>query len=647
MFIFNANCSYIPLKYFYFWHMLFTRENTPRWLIFVIDLAIAMGSVMLAYLLRFNFAIPLSELKPLPQILLYMAFVRSVSFVIARSYAGIIRYTSTGDALRVFGTVLGGSITFSVTNLITYFFIGNYFFIPFSIIIIDFLATSFGMITFRLVVKLAFLELQHPEREKVNVIIYGAGEAGIVAKRTLDRDAGTRYKVIAFIDDNPRKQGKKLEGVDILGSNKLDSLLASNTISQIILAIMHFEPVKKQALVDKCLTYDTKVLTVPPMIRWINGELSFNQMRKINIEELLERDEIKLDKQRIALEITGKTILITGAAGSIGSELVRQLVRFAPRKLLLIDQAETPLHYLELESYEFRQGPVTEFILCDIANRDRMRNIFEKYHPELVYHAAAYKHVPMMENNPIEAVLTNINGTRLIADLSVEFGVEKFIMISTDKAVNPTNVMGASKRIAEIYTQALNQKSVTRFITTRFGNVLGSNGSVIPLFKSQIEKGGPITSTHPEVTRFFMTIPEACQLVLEAGAFGKGGEIFIFDMGKPIKIIDLAKKMIQLSGLTPGKDIQIRFTGLRPGEKLYEELLNIEENAIPTHHPLILIAKVRESDLAEVRQDIDILTDHVTAGTEYDIIRKMKHMVPEYISQNSVYEQLDVGFTGN
>jgi FlaA1/EpsC-like NDP-sugar epimerase len=621
--------------------VLITRENTPRWLIFVIDLIIAVSAVLLAYLLRFNFAIPSSELKPLPQIVLYMALVRSVSFVIARSYAGIIRYTSTGDALRVFGTVLGGSFAFVITNLVTFYFIGSYFFIPFSVIIIDFLATSFGMITFRLIVKLAFLELQHPEGDKVNVVIYGAGEAGITAKHTLDRDAGTKYKVLAFIDDHNSKQGKKLEGVDIFSPDKLDNLLATNKVAQIILAIMHFDPAKKQELVDKCLTYNTKVLTVPPMIRWINGELSFNQIKKINIEDLLERDEIKLDEKRIADEITGKAILVSGAAGSIGSEIVRQIARFAPRQLILIDQAETPLHYLELETLEYLVGSGVEFILCDISNEPRMRKIFDTFRPDMVYHAAAYKHVPMMESNPAEAVLTNIRGTRTIADLSVEFGVKKFIMISTDKAVNPTNVMGASKRIAEIYTQALDKTNDTRFITTRFGNVLGSNGSVIPLFRNQIEKGGPVTITHPEVTRFFMTIPEACQLVLEAGAFGKGGEIFIFDMGKSMKIVDLAKKMIQLSGLTPGKDIQIKFTGLRPGEKLYEELLNVEENTIPTHHPLILTAKVREFSLTEIRHDIEELTAMVPTCSNFDIIRKMKLMVPEYKSQNSVYEKLD------
>jgi FlaA1/EpsC-like NDP-sugar epimerase len=621
--------------------MLITRGNTPRWLIFFIDIAITISAVILAYLLRFNFSIPEKDLVPLPRVLLYTLLIRSVSFVIARTYAGIIRYTSTGDALRVFATVFTGSVFFAITNIFTYYFLGNFFFIPFSIIIIDFLATSFGMITFRLIVKMAFLEIQHHESEKVNVVIYGAGEAGITAKRAFDRDAGTKYNILAFLDDAKGKQGKKLEGIDILSPAKLDNLLATNTVAQIVLAIMHFDPLRKQELVDKCLAYNTKVLTVPPMIRWINGELSFNQLKKINIEDLLERDEIKLDEKRIAQEITGKAILVSGAAGSIGSEIVRQIARFSPRQLILIDQAETPLHYLELESYEYNRGSGVEFILCDVANEARMRRIFNTFHPDMVYHAAAYKHVPMMESNPAEAVLTNVRGTKIIADLSVEFGVKKFIMISTDKAVNPTNVMGASKRIAEIYTQSLDKVKNTRFITTRFGNVLGSNGSVIPLFRSQIEKGGPVTITHPEVTRFFMTIPEACQLVLEAAACGKGGEIFIFDMGKSVKIIDLAKKMIQLSGLILGKDIQIKFTGLRPGEKLYEELLNTGENALPTHHPLILTAQVREFSLAEIQSDIEDLIAMVPSGSNFDIIRKMKQVVPEYISQNSVYEELD------
>ena len=641
MFIFYGNCSYVKVNNLYFWSMILTRENTPRWLIFLIDLAIALSAVILAYLLRFNFAIPASELKPLPQILLYMMLIRSVSFIVARSYAGIIRYTSTGDALRVFGTVLAGSIAFALTNLVTFFLIGHFFFIPFSVIIIDFLATSFGMISFRLVVKLVFLEFLHTDREKVNVLIYGAGEAGITAKRTLDRDAGTNYKVLAFIDDSTNKQGKKLEGVDILGPDKLDNLLASNTISQIILAIMHIDPFKKQELVDKCLAYNTKILTVPPMIRWINGELSFNQIKNINIEELLEREEIKLDVARIAQEISGKTILVSGAAGSIGSEIVRQIARYGPRQMVLVDQAETPLHYLELETLAANPDSRAEFILCDICNESRMQKIFDAFKPDVVYHAAAYKHVPMMESNPAEAVLTNIRGTRIMADLSVASGVKKFIMISTDKAVNPTNVMGASKRVAEMYTQALNSEKGTRFITTRFGNVLGSNGSVIPLFRNQIEKGGPITITHPEVTRFFMTIPEACQLVLEAGAYGQGGEIFIFDMGKSVKILDLAKKMIQLSGLILDKDIQIKYIGLRPGEKLYEELLNVEENTITTHHPLILAAKVRPCEAEAVRSDIDELTAMVALRNNFDIIRKMKQMVPEYKSMNSVYEKLD------
>jgi FlaA1/EpsC-like NDP-sugar epimerase len=619
----------------------FTRQNTPRWLILLIDLAIVSGSVLLAYLIRFNFSIPGSELKVLPQVFGCIFIIRAGSFLIARSYAGIIRYTSTSDAVRVFVTIFSGSALFVGINLVTYFLIHRFFFFPFSIIIIDFLITCMAMITFRMVVKMAFIELQHPERTNVNVIIYGAGEAGITAKRVLDRDASTKYKLVAFLDDDPGKVGKKLEGIDIVNPDKLKDLLESNAVGQVILAIMHFEPQRKQDLVDLCLEHEVKVLTVPPMMEWINGELSFNQIKKIKIEDLLERDEIRLDDRQIRSELTGKTIIITGAAGSIGSELARQIMNFHPGNLFLVDQAETAMHQLELEFTENYRDRHFRFLIADIRDTSRMDNIFRESKPDIIYHAAAYKHVPVMESNPSEAILTNVNGTRILADLAIKYGTQKFIMISTDKAVNPTSVMGASKRMAEIYTQSLNRSGDPRFITTRFGNVLGSNGSVIPLFRNQIEKGGPVTVTHPEITRYFMTIPEACALVLEAGSMGKGGEIFIFDMGKSVRIVDLAKRMISLSGLTLGKDIQIRFSGLRPGEKLYEELLNSKENTIPTHHPRILIAKVREYDAAEVALRMDELIGLARTGQEKAVVQKMKAIIPEFKSQNSIFEELD------
>jgi FlaA1/EpsC-like NDP-sugar epimerase len=570
-----------------------------------------------------------------------MVFIRASSFIIARSYAGIIRYTSTSDALRVFLTVLSGSVIFAITDLITFFLINRHFFIPFSIIIIDFLITCMVMVTFRMVVKIAFLELKRPERIHVNVIIYGAGEAGITAKRVLDRDASTKYKLIAFLDDDPGKVGKKLEGIDIVSPDKLNDLLETYTVGQVILAVQRYDTQRKQELVDLCLEHEVKVLTVPPMMEWINGELSFNQIKNIRIDDLLEREEIHLDDRQIRAELTGKTIIITGAAGSIGSELARQIMKFHPLNLLLIDQAETSMHQLELEFTENYRDRYPRFLLADIRNASRMGNIFNESKPDIIYHAAAYKHVPVMESNPSEAILNNVNGTRILADLAIKYRSKKFIMISTDKAVNPTSVMGASKRIAEIYTQSLNRDGEPRFITTRFGNVLGSNGSVIPLFRSQIEKGGPVTVTHPEITRYFMTIPEACALVLEAGTMGKGGEIFIFDMGKSVRIIDLAKRMISLSGLTLGKDIQVRFTGLRPGEKLYEELLNSKENAIPTHHPRILIAKVREYNAGEVAHQIEELIRLAGSGHEKEVVRKMKAIVPEFKSQNSIFEELD------
>ena len=621
-------------------NILSLRRNTPRGIIWLIDMLIVLGSIILSYLLRFNFDIPPSEIKPFPILIPWILSVRGISFLISRTHAGLIRYTSTADGQRVLFTLLLGSIVFGLTNIATWFTL-HWFMIPTTIIMLEFLITTVGMILFRTSVKIAWLESQNPGGRRVDVIIYGAGEEGINAKHVMDRNAAAKYRVIAFIDEDKGKQHKKLERVDILPPSKLELLLRDRTIAQLILAYHPVDPAYKQELVDLCLKYNTKVLAVPPAIHWVNGQLSFSQIRQVNIEDLLEREVIELDTDDISQYLHNKVVMITGAAGSIGSEIVRQVARYEPARLILIDYAETPLHTLDLECIDFIKGPAINFILGNVCNALRMRSLFVQYKPEIVFHAAAYIHVPVQEAHPGEAVFTNVHGTRVMADLSMEFGVQKFIMISTDKAVNPTSVMGASKRIAEIYCQAMNKFNKTCFITTRFGNVLGSSGSVIPLFRQQIEKGGPVTVTHPEVTRFFMTISEACRLVLEAGALGKGGEIFIFDMGKPVRIVDLAKRMIQLSGLEAGKDIQIVYTGMRPGEKLYEELLNLHENTLPTHHPLIMIAKVREHEPEQVRADIDDLVKLTMNPDDMEVVRKMKEIVPEYISQNSVYEVLD------
>jgi len=621
--------------------MFIFKRNTPSWIILVIDIVICLFSVILAFLLRFNFSIPPSVKTDLPLVLGIMLSVRLISFLITRSYTGVIRYTSTDDATRIFLVTFFGSICFGLVNVFTYYVYGRIFIIPFSIIIIDFLVTTFVMISLRMLVKIAYAEYLNPNRDKTNVVIFGAGEAGVIAKGALDRDAGSKYKVIAFFDDNEKKVGKKLVNIPIYAADKIPEILSSNTVAHLILAVQKMNPARKQELIETCLANNTKVLSIPPVSRWINGELSFKQIKKVKIDDLLERDVINLDKHKISAELADKIILITGACGSIGSEMVRQIAEFPHKRIIIIDQAESALYNLEVELAEKYKTSHFEFILADIKNEARMRRIFEHFKPSIVFHVAAYKHVPVMEENPYEAVTTNIKGTKIIADLSIEFGIEKFVMVSTDKAVNPTNVMGASKRIAEMYVQTLNRKGFTKFITTRFGNVLGSNGSVIPLFNEQISKGGPVTITHPDITRYFMTIPEACQLVLEAGSMGNGGEIYIFDMGESVKIVDLAKKMIKLSNLTLGKDIQIIYTGLRPGEKLYEELLNNKENTIATHHPKIMIAKVSESDESIFTTKINELIALIAKQDNFELVKKMKEIVPEYKSQNSVYEKLD------
>ncbi len=615
---------------------------TPRWIVLAIDSAIVFVALVMSYLLRFDFSIPAVEYATFGVVIPLVLGTRIVSFIIARIPWAIVRYMSQRDAMRILITIISGTVFFYAFNQVTYRFINGTYYLPHSIILIEFLTTTFGLISSRLIYKALYTEIKNPSREKANVIIYGAGESGLITKRTLDRDAGSNLRVTAFVDDDESKSGRKLEGSTIYHTSKLASLLEKKDIEQLIISIQNISAARKEEIVEVCLSHNTKVLNVPPVTNWINGQLSLRQMRKIQIEELLGRDQITLDEKNISDQLKGKRILITGAAGSIGSEVARQVARFKPSMLVLLDQAESPLYELEMECLENYPDVKSEVVMADVRNPERMKRVFEHFNPQIVYHAAAYKHVPMMELNPSEAILTNVLGTQIVADLSLQAKVEMFVMISTDKAVNPTSVMGASKRIAEIYVQSLNKQfRSTRFVTTRFGNVLGSTGSVIPRFRQQIENGGPVTITDPEITRYFMTIPEACRLVVEAGCMGKGGEIFIFDMGKSVKIIDLAKKMIALSGLELGKDIDIVVTGLRPGEKLYEELLNNKENSVPTHHEKILIAKVQEYDYATVKKDVDELVSLFDLQNNAAIVSKMKAMVPEYVSNNSEYERLD------
>lgn len=620
---------------------LFWQYNLPRWSILIIDTLVCAFALSLAFLIRFDFnSMPVADAANLPYDYLIVLLIRFSSFAISKTYKGVVRYTSSRDTVRISSVILAGTFIIFVLNLLGYLYLERYL-IPNSVIIIDALVSLFLMISSRLAVKALYSELKNPAKDKLNVLIYGAGESGIITKRTLDRDAAIKYRVIGFVDDDHKKHGRSFEGVFVSSPDKLGELIKEYAVEFVIISIQKLSIRKKNEIADLCLANNIRVLNVPPAAKWINGELSFNQIKSIRIEDLLERDPIRLDEAAIGEKLRDKIILITGAAGSIGSELARQCLRFNPKKLYLLDQAESPLHELNLEFADRTDSPDYEVVMADVRNEDRMRNVFRTFVPDIVFHAAAYKHVPMMENNPSESLLTNVLGTKIAADLANEFNVERFVFVSTDKAVNPTNVMGASKRIAEIYIQSLGKNSSTKFITTRFGNVLGSNGSVIPRFKKQIEAGGPITITDPEITRYFMTIPEASQLVLEAASMGKGGEIFVFDMGESVRIVDLARKMIQLVGLKEGKDISIIYTGLRPGEKLYEELLANAENTLSTHHSQILIGKVREYAYEEVKVIIENLIKSFDTQNNELIVQRMKELVPEFKSNNSIFQKLD------
>ena len=472
-------------------------------------------------------------------------------------------------------------------------------------------------------------------------MIYGAGAAGIIAYNALHQDVNTEYHVVAFIDDDMSKVNQELNGVPVMRVRKVldPKFIKQKEVTQLIIAIPSIRIKHKQAISTRALDLGLTVKAVPHVTTWLNGSFSSNQIQDIKIEDLLEREPIKMDNINIVREVVDKVVLVTGAAGSIGSEICRQLMLYKPKKVILLDQAESPMYDLQFELKNTYKNDLDrmEFVIANVKDRPRMEEVFELYHPQLVYHAAAYKHVPFMEENPYEAVYVNVFGTRNIADLAIKYGVQKFVMISTDKAVNPTNVMGATKRMAEIYIQSRSTDQ-THFVTTRFGNVLGSNGSVIPLFKKQLAAGGPLTVTHKDIIRYFMTIPEACNLVLEAGAMGEGGDIFVFDMGKPVKIYDMARKMIQLSGL---HNIEIKEIGLRPGEKLYEELLATKENNIPTYHPKIMRAQVRRYPIEAIDAEYNQLWDILETMDDMKIVGKMKSIVPEFLSNNSVYCKLD------
>jgi FlaA1/EpsC-like NDP-sugar epimerase len=600
--------------------------------------------MVVAYLIGHNLNLDLISVRELSSNLLVLSVLNTLIFFNFKTYSGIVRYTGVQDAFRVTFSLLVSTGILGFLSLVSLANDKTFISLPLVTLIVYAIFSFLNLISYRVLVKYAFNYLRNSKMTPKNVIIYGAGEAGFATKRVLDHDISSKIRVVAYIDDNPRKESKVVDGVRIYAYEDLDQLLKMYDIDEIIISTFSVPASRRSQLIETCLDQNITILTVPPLDKWINGQFSKRQLQTIRIEQLLERDPIKLNQEQLDKQITGKRVLVTGGAGSIGSEIVRQLLNFNPATIIVCDQAETPLHELELELKATNKNTKLVFFLGDVRNKARMMELFETFRPQIIYHAAAYKHVPMMELSPAEALLTNVGGTRLIADLSLQFKAQRFVMVSTDKAVNPTNVMGASKRLAEIYVQSLSRREgiETRFITTRFGNVLGSNGSVVLRFKDQIAKGGPVTVTHPNIIRYFMTIPEASQLVLEAGAMGEGGEIFVFDMGKPVPIVDLARKMIRLSGLVPNIDIEIKYTGLRPGEKLYEELLSDAENTISTHHDKILIAKIREEKIEGLETHFEELFTYAgQAGQSMAMVSKMKELVPEFVSNNSVFEQLD------
>ena len=625
-------------------HRYLSAKVLPIWTILLIDVLIIVVSSLLAYALRYDFRSIFLESSTIDKTIVWTVIVNLVFFRVFRIYSNVLRFSSFIDIMRIFVSLTVSYALLMISSVL----LASYLDIrlaPVSVLFMAYIISFAIMSCSRIVVKMFYELLNFDGSHSANVFIYGAKEAGVNIAKALRVNLRNHYRLRGFIADEPELINKVMMGVKVFPNDEsLIDVLNDRDVHTIIISPAKMEELKKSDMADRLLAHNIKLMTAPPLSEWSGQTLNRTQLKEIQIEDLLQRDPIEIDIHKVASHLEGKRVMITGAAGSIGSEIMRQVASFNPYKLILVDQAETPLHDIRLELQDRWRDIDAETIIADISNATRMEDIFKEYQPQYIFHAAAYKHVPMLEDNVSESIQINVFGTRTLADLAVKYGAEKFVMISTDKAVNPTNVMGCSKRICEIYVQSLAKKlqekggHVTQFITTRFGNVLGSNGSVIPRFRDQIQRGGPVTVTHPEIIRYFMTIPEACRLVLEAGSMGNGGEIYIFDMGKPVKIVDLAKRMISLSGRT---DVKIEFTGLRHGEKLYEELLNVKELTKPTYHEKIMIATVREYDYDEVKQRIQKLIEVSYTYDQMQIVAAMKDIVPEFISKNSCFEALD------
>lgn len=616
----------------------------PIWMILAMDVVMIGLSLLLAYALRYDFSSRVLDSATMWRTMWLTMVVSLVFFKMFRTYSSVLRLSSFVDIARIFVALFVSYTTVALACMVAPL-VTDIRLAPVNVILMAFIINFALMASSRVIVKMMFETIKAGGSSQTNIFIYGAKEAGVNIAKSLRVSMRERYRLRGFIADEPDLYDKLIMGVRVFPNDEnLFDILAQKGVKTIIVSPAKRNELKKEENLDRFLKHNIKLLTAPPLSEWNQRGLESGDIKEIQIEDLLQRDPIQIDIRKVASHLEGKRVMITGAAGSIGSEIMRQVATFNPYKLILVDQAETPLHDIRLELMDKWRNLDAETIVADIANQTRMEAIFKEFRPQYIFHAAAYKHVPMMEDNVSESIQTNVAGTRILADLAVKYKAEKFVMISTDKAVNPTNVMGCSKRICEIYVQSLAKKlqkegeHVTQFITTRFGNVLGSNGSVIPRFKEQIRRGGPVTVTHPEIIRYFMTIPEACRLVLEAGSMGNGGEIYIFDMGKPVKIVDLAKRMISLSGRT---DVKIEFTGLRHGEKLYEELLNVKELTKPTYHEKIMIATVREYDYDEVKDRIQHLIDVSYSYDQMKIVAAMKDLVPEFISKNSCFEALD------